>query len=51
MGREAAALVSARKGSETRATRSDERVQLSLSWEALQFMKSTIREFEARPVD
>jgi hypothetical protein len=48
---EVASLVSAGKGSETGATGRDERVQLSLPWEALQFMKSTIREFEARPVD
>ena len=49
--RQAASLVSAGKGSETGATGRDERVQLARSWEPLQFVKSPIREFEARPVD
>ena len=44
-------LVSARKGSDTRAMRTDEGIELSLAREALQFVKSTVRELEPRPVD
>jgi len=43
--------VSAGKGSGTGATGTDERIELSRPGEALQFMKSTVRELEPRPVN
>ena len=44
-------LVSAGKGSDTGAMRTDEGIELSLPREALQFVKATVRELEPRPVD
>ena len=43
--------MSAGKGSDTAATGTDERIELSLPREAFQFVKSTVRELEPSPVD